>query len=117
MPDKREYYCNVLLHEDWDQCSCIEYVRSSRKNYRSQHQEARRGVPPTSLGAAPRKRRYRRIMGNGAGVFPPMDLIQQGNYFVGMRKAKKSESRCTRCGATVEELRPSSHVAVLEQQG
>jgi hypothetical protein len=107
MPDTPECYCNVLPHEDWDECpvhgikaqeAAAQAEKASRKvSVGRTHPLWEKPSESTAIDEIWEKVEE--------AFFEGAITSQQRRLFLwAARKAKESESRCTQCGAPVEEL-------------
>jgi hypothetical protein len=108
-PDKPECYCNVLPHEDWDQCP-LHGIKAQEAKAKVEAEQAARKV------SVARTRPLWESPSESTAVDEIWELVeqmyfeqritsQQRRLFLwAARKSKESESRCSQCGAPVEEL-------------
>jgi len=108
-PDAPECYCNVLPHDDWDQCP-VHGIHAQEAQAKAKHEQAARKV---SVG---RTQPSWESPSDSTAIDEIWEKVEEA-YFEGRitrqqrglfrwaaQKAKESESRCTQCGAPIEEL-------------
>jgi len=108
-PEPPECYCNVLPHEDRDQCP-VHGIHAQEAQAKAQREQATRKV---SVG---RTKPLWESPSDSTAIDEIWETVEQA-YFEGRitsqqrglfrwaaQKAKEAESRCTHCGAPIEEL-------------
>jgi hypothetical protein len=107
-----ECYCDVLPHEDWDQCPAHGTAAQEAKAQQAQARKAQ-GHRRVSVGRT-------QPLWESASECTAIDEIweavermyfdgritwqQRGFFRWAARKAQETESRCCQCGAPVQEL-------------